>query len=209
MAEGDSSWLAPLMDWVVDVDVPATKAAVADLRARNPNLSNDDLAGQIFSKARWKGAATGVLTGLPANPWVSVPAAAADMAAMMRLEVSAAAHVALLYDPDFFEDEASALELLVPVLGMNATSQAMRELGVRGAMGVTRQTIRSVLTKQTLRTFQRIMLKYFGIKVTQRALITKTLPIVGGIVGGGWNWVEMTAVGTRCVAYFEGRPLED
>lgn len=38
------------------------------------------------------------------------------------------------------------------------------------------------------------MLKYFGIKVTQKGVVTKTLPIVGGLIGGGWNYIEVSVV---------------
>ena len=46
------------------------------------------------------------------------------------------------------------------------------------------------------------MLKYFGIKVTQKGIITKTLPIVGGMIGAGWNAVEVELIKRRVISYF-------
>ena len=46
------------------------------------------------------------------------------------------------------------------------------------------------------------MLKYFGIKVTQKGIITKTLPIVGGMIGTGWNTVEVELIKRRVISYF-------
>ncbi|WP_437812397.1 hypothetical protein [Sorangium sp. So ce1078] len=83
----------------------------------------------------------------------------------------------------------------------------MRELTIRGGMGVSREAIKKVFTKETLRQFKRIMLKYFGLKVGQRSLIAKTLPVVGGVIGGAWNYNELRVVGDRVYAYFEGREL--
>jgi len=56
-----------------------------------------------------------------------------------------------------------------------------------------------------LKAFQKIMLKYFGIKVTQKGVTTKTLPIVGGLIGGAWNYIEDGSIKRRITDYFEGR----
>ena len=46
------------------------------------------------------------------------------------------------------------------------------------------------------------MLKYFGLKVTQKGLITKTLPVVGVLIGGTWNYIEVGMVRNRTIKYF-------
>lgn len=141
--------------------------------------------------------------GLPANPWVAVPTATADVAVTLKTEVTAAARTAVIYDDRFFEDEDAQWELLIPVFGLNVSSQFARELGIRGGMGVTRAAIKKYLSKETLKQFKKIMLKYFGIKVTQKGIITKTLPIVGGLIGGGWNYIEVGRIRGRTIKYFE------
>ena len=124
-----------------------------------------------------------------------------DVAITLRIQVLATAKTALVYDPRFFEDDCAQWELLVPVLGIDATQMA-RELGVRSGMGITRVAIRKYLSKTTLKQFKKLMWKYFGLKVTQKGVVTKTLPIVGGIIGGTWNWER-----ARTISYFEGRAL--
>ncbi|HXF07365.1 MAG TPA: hypothetical protein VNK45_02395, partial [Candidatus Acidoferrales bacterium] len=54
------------------------------------------------------------------------------------------------------------------------------------------------------KTFRKIMGKYFGIKVTQKGIITKTLPIIGGLIGGTWNYIEISGIKKRIIKYFEG-----
>ncbi|MGF6768753.1 hypothetical protein P3T18_001223 [Paraburkholderia sp. GAS199] len=199
--------LTKILEWVINIDVPAITASVAAVREKNPNLSNRELAHKAFSGARWKATTVGVVSGLPANLAVAVPAAVADFGATIRLEVAAAARVAVIYDPHFFDNEDASMELLFPIFGIDLASQFAREFGVRGAMGLTREAIKKILKKQTLEAFKKIMLKYFGIKVTQKGVITKTLPIVGGIIGGGWNYVEVGVIRNRTIRYFEGEAL--
>ena len=198
----ENTALVKALEWVIDIDPPAIIASVAAERRRSPNASNRGLAETAFSKARWKATATGVATGLPANPWVALPAATVDVAATLKLEALAAARVAVIYNPDYFENEGAAWELLIPIFGIDVVSQAFREFGVRGGIGLTRTTIRKYLTKETLKQFQKIMLKYFGIKVTQKGVIAKTLPIVGGLIGGAWNFVEVGKIRNRTIRYF-------
>ena len=123
----------------------------------------------------------------------------------LRSEVAAVARAAVVYDENFFDDLDAKWELLLPVFGLNLGSQFLREVGVRGGMGVTRVLIKKYLSKETLKQFQKIMLKYFGIKVTQKAVITKTLPIVGGLIGGAWNYMEVGQVQKRTIDYFDAR----
>ncbi|WP_147445601.1 hypothetical protein [Corallococcus aberystwythensis] len=53
-----------------------------------------------------------------------------------------------------------------------------------------------------LKALQRFALKYLGLKLTQRAIITKTVPLVGAGIGATWNWVEVQRVGKRAVRYY-------
>lgn len=195
------------LDWVIDLDPPAIIASVAEEIRKNPSLSNRRLAEIAFSKARWKATAAGIATGIPANPWLSAPAALVDVAATLKIQVLAAARVAIIYDKEFFNEEDAAWELLIPIFSISTGSQALRELGVLGGMGLTREAIKKHLSKETLKTFKKIMLKYFGIKVTQKGVITKTLPIVGGLIGGTWNYVEVTKIKNRTIKYFEGKEI--
>jgi hypothetical protein len=199
----ENKTLMKALEWVVDIDPPAIAASVEAERNKNPDLSKKQLAVKAFSKARWKATAAGVVTGLPANPWVAVPAATTDVAVTLKTEVLATARAAVIYDQNFFEEEDAKWELLIPVFGINVGSQILREFGIRGGMGVTRAAIKKYLSKETLKVFKKILLKYFGIKVTQKGIITKTLPIVGGLIGGAWNYIEVGKIKNRSIKYFE------
>jgi len=199
----DNKALTKALEWVVEIDPPAIIASVKAERTKYPNATNQKLVEKAFSAARWKASSTGFVTELPANPWTAAPAATLDIAVTLKTEVAAVARAAVIYDENFFDDDDAKWELLIPVFGMNVISQLFRELGIRGGMGVTRVAIKKYLSKENLEKFKKIMLKYFGIKVTQKGIITKTIPIVGGMIGGGWNYVEVGRVRKRTIAYFE------
>jgi hypothetical protein len=201
----ENNALMEVLEWVIDIDSPTILASVAAERNQHPELTNKQLAGNAFSQARWKATYAGLVTGLPANPWAALPAATTDVAVTLKTEVYAAARTAIIYDASFFDDEEAKWELLIPVLGLNVGSQFARELGITGGMGVTRAAVRQYLSKETLKAFQRIMLKYFGMKITQKGVITKTLPIIGSLIGGGWNYLEVGRVKSRTIGYFENK----
>jgi len=52
-------------------------------------------------------------------------------------------------------------------------------------------------------------LKVFGKRVLQRTFITKTVPIVGGVIGAGWNWIEIKLQGKRVIRYFAEGDVTD
>jgi hypothetical protein len=193
--------------WAVAVDSSETKAFVQGLRARYPGKDNRTLAKKIYSRTAWKGASVGLVAGLPANLVVAIPAAVLDAAVVLRMEVTAAGRVAVIYEPTFLDDDDAPWELLAPIFGMDVVSQALRELGVKAGQQVTKQLIKKYLSKETLKQFQRIMLKVFGMKVLQKAVVAKTVPIVGGLIGGTWNFVEVHLQGRRVIKYFEGETL--
>ena len=203
--EKNNSALMKVLNWVIDVDPPAIAASVAAEREKDGTVSNHVLARRAFSRSQWKATLAGVISGLPANPWVAVPAATTDIAITLKTEITAVARTAIIYDPDFFEEEGTKWELLVPVFGIHVVSQFARELGIRGGMGLSRVAIRKYLSKETLKLFKRVMLKYFGMKVTQKAVITKTLPIIGGLIGGVWNFLEVRRIRRRTMKFLDVR----
>jgi hypothetical protein len=199
----ENNALIEVLEWVVDINLEAIATSVAEERNQHPELTNQQLAGNAFSHARWKAVSAGVATGLPANPWITLPAATTDIAITLKAEVYAAAWTAIIYDASFFDDDEAKWELLIPVLGLNVGSQFAREIGITGGMGITRAAIRKYLSKETLKAFQKLILKYFGIKITQKSVITKTLPIIGGLIGGAWNYLEVNQIKSRTISYFE------
>ena len=52
---------------------------------------------------------------------------------------------------------------------------------MRASQGATKVLIRKYINKDVLKTLVRLALKYLGLRLTQKAIISKTVPVVGGI----------------------------
>lgn len=202
------SKLVRLLEWVIDLEPRLIAHDASALKSRYPGVNNEVLADHVFADARWKATASGALTGLPGNLLVAAPAALLDVTALLRLEAHAAARVACLYDPDFLQDEEAKWEVLVPVFGINVLSQIARQAGIQAGMAMSRKMLRKLVSKGSLSALKRILAQHFGARVSQRALITKTVPLVGALIGGAWNYGEVTLLRARCVRYFADQDLQ-
>ena len=43
--------------------------------------------------------------------------------------------------------------------------------------------------------------------MAKKAVVTKTVPLVGAGIGAAWNWVELEAVGKRAIRYYQRRSI--
>ncbi len=191
----------------ISVDMPSVQDAVQRLRAQHPNAPIARLAAKIYARAARRGAALGFATGLPASLLFALPSATVDALAMLRLELGAAAKIAMFFEPKFLEEPDAVWELFVPILGASLAAHFLREVGVDADAGVTRGVIRPHLAGNDLKTFQHFVFRAFGKRITQKAVLSKSVPIVGAMVGGGWDYFELKLQGARVTRYFEGRRL--
>ena len=188
---------------ITDIDKEKVRNAVKKARMDNPLMSDLELATYFFDQSRLKAAAAGFGLGVAGNPLAIVPSAIADITITTKTEVFAAACAAETFHEGFLDSETARMELLVPVFGMGAMDQLAAELGIRAGKELTKDLIKKHLSKETLKQFKKIMLKYFGIKVTQKGIITKTLPIVGGFIGASWNAIEVSVMKNRVIKYLQ------
>jgi hypothetical protein len=135
MTNADEGLMEKALNLALSFDHEEIAGDVRAQRAKYPSDDRDKLIERLISRTRWKGAAVGFGTGLPANPWVMVPAAIADAGAVLRMEVTLAARIALLFDPDYLADGETPYELMVPIMGGRLMSEFTREFGIRGGMG--------------------------------------------------------------------------
>ncbi|RJS93270.1 hypothetical protein D3260_08275 [Salinisphaera sp. Q1T1-3] len=192
----------------MQIDIEALSASIAADRAAEPAVTDAALIDRAFDAARRKSTLLALATGLPANPWIAMPAASFDVALTLRAEIQAVARAALVHDPAFFDDEAAAWTLLVPVFGIGASSQFARSIGVAGTHYVSRALLQRYLAREGVRHFKRLMLKHFGLRVTRRGLITKSVPLAGAVIGAGWNYAEVAAIRSRTRRFLERRTVE-
>jgi hypothetical protein len=64
--------------------------------------------------------------------------------------------------------------------------------------------VRRVMTREAGKEIGERAVKFLGIRLSEKAVATKTVPIVGAGIGAAWNWLEIQAVGHRAVDYHLG-----
>ena len=180
-----------------------------ELRRNHPGASVDELVDRAITTAKRWAAAYGAGSGVATTPLAMVPAAMADMGLTMRQQAHLVGVVAALKDPTSLEDADGFRSDVLTVMFPHAVSQALREAAVQAGKTTTRTLVRKYISKELLRAIIRFAAKYLGIKLTQRAIISKTVPIVGGAIGATWNWVDVERCGRRAVKYFNDQAITD
>lgn len=197
----DNNKLAGALKWAISVNPDDIRAYVAKKREAHADTSNRDLADSIVATYATRAGAVGFATGLGTNPFVMFGSALGDMAIILRMYSFLTAAVGYLSDPKYFEDPDWEDDALLMMAGPKAISRAMQVAGVELGKQTTKRAIKTYLSKGVLQAVKRLVLKWFGKKVTQKMILTKAIPVVGGIVGGAWNYAELRIVGRRIVAY--------
>lgn len=193
----DERRLAQALEWVVAFEDEAVLAWVARQRRLRPGDGAGALARRAFGRARLKATFSGIVSGLPGNPLFAAPAAAVDVAVVLRVHTLAAARVACIAQPSWrsADDPLARWALLVPVLGIEL-EDAPREGGERSA------ATRRYLKKKGLKILKKLVLKDFGKRVAARATFGRSVPVLGAAIGGVWNFHEVARIRDRTLSHF-------
>ena len=187
-------------------DAAECRGAADELRRKHPTETAEELARRAVRGARQAGLAVGAATGAASNPIVMVPAALADMTAMLRIEGRMAGTIAALLDPAALLDGSLRADV-VGILFPGAVSQVLRQVGVRAGEQATKNLIRKSLGEDAVKMAVKVATRHLGVDLTRNAIVEKTIPLVGAGIGAGWNWLEVGAVGNRAIHYYQGEPL--
>jgi hypothetical protein len=197
-----------LMSWVVP-DVLECRRAAMEMTARAPDAPREQLAKELVRAAQKRAATVGGVTGLAAGPWSMVPAALADVAAVLKIEGTMVGGVAALLDPESLDDPERFRAEVVAVVFPAAVSQALRHVGIRAGEQVTKSLVRRAAGKGGFESLLKFAGKLLGTRLPAKSLATKSVPLVGVGIGAGWNWLEASAVGRRAIAYHTGQPIAE
>ena len=201
-----SPLLENLLDWVVP-DRDQCRKAAEELVARNPGLSPEQLARHAVSSAQGWAASAGAATGVVANPLIALPAAAADMAAVLRIEGTMAGTIAALIDPASLDHPNTFPADVLAIVFPGAVSQALRQIGVRWGQKISQELIRRYVSEGLMKSVTRLASRYLFVHVTEKAIVSKTVPLIGAGIGAGWNWLEVKAVGNRAIHYYQHKNI--
>ena len=179
----------------------------ARLREEHPGLTPEQIAHKTVASAKRMAAGTGALMGLAGSPVTWIPAAAADAAAVLKIEGRMAGTIAALLDPDILDDPQQFQADVIAVVFPGVASQALRVAGMRTGMSISRRLIRSQSAERLIEAVLRHGGRWLGVRYARKAVISKGIPLIGAGIGSGWNWLEVHAVGQRAVSYYMHRPI--
>lgn len=195
-----------VLGWVIP-DRETCREAARRLAAEHPGETPEELARRAVRHAVPLAVGTGGATGAASSPLTMIPAAVADVAAMLRIEGMLAGMVAALLDPKSLDEPGRFEGDVVSIVFPGAVSQALRTVGVRAGQAITKNLVRKYFGEAFLQTVGRYTARYALGKLTQKAILTKAVPLIGAGIGAGWNWVEVNAVGRRAIRYFQNRAV--
>lgn len=195
--------LQKIMSWLIP-DVEDCRSEADRLRLEDPNATAEQHARRAVKESRKWAAGVGAATGMAASPVTFLPAAVADAAMMLKLEGKLAGTIAALLDPESLNAPDTFRKDILRAVFPGAVSQALRKFGVRAGEEAAKNLVRKLVGREAAREVGERAVKLLGIRLTEKAIATKAIPIVGAAIGAGWNWVEIQAVGNRTVAYHLG-----
>jgi hypothetical protein len=192
-----------ILRWVIP-EAEECRRVAAELMLAAPEETPAQVAVGAVKTARKWAAAAGATTGLAASPITMLPAAVADMAAMLRIEGHMAGTIAALLDPASLDDETTFRRDIIRVVFPGAVSQALRKVGVRVGENAAKSLINKVASRALMKEIAEQAAKRLGVRLTRKAVATKTVPLVGAGIGAAWNWFEIQAIGRRAIHYHAG-----
>lgn len=167
---------------------------------KTPDACVDNLVSWQMAKT----ATTGFVLGLPGLP--ALPATLpADLASTAYVQLRMIAVIGLLYGWDLKSDRLRTLAYL-SLLGSSA-GEALREAGVQ----VTTKLSASLIKKIPGKILSNIN-KFVGFRLLTKAgttgvvNLTKVVPILGGVVGGGINAYSTKQISVAAIALLKDGP---
>ena len=202
--EHDRQPLTALLRFALRVDQPRCRRLTQRLRQHHPEATDRELAEKLVTFYARRGAVAGFVSGLATNPFLALPAAVADVAALLRFYANLSATVGCLADPHYFDEPGWEADALVMLAGRRAASRVLQGIAVEGVKRTAHDLVQRQARAAVVRSLGQGAAGRVGAKITQRALAAKLVPILGGLVGGAWNYLELRSVGRRIVRFHFG-----
>ncbi|MCV3296572.1 hypothetical protein NRF22_05520 [Oenococcus kitaharae] len=174
------------------------------IKAANRVVLNDTEKSTVFSFA----------AGLPSMPLIMAGSATADILQYFAFAVRMAQEVAYVFGrPSIFNEDGALTEAgerevmlyLGAMLGVAAANSGL--MLVSRGLGATagKKMLQAALTKTFWYPLMKKIGAAIGLQVTKKtasSLVTKTVPIIGGIASGGLTFLTFRPMGKRLIKVF-------
>lgn len=204
-SQPDDSFIDKLLNWIIDVGIngfgflpPATKVAEDHLRScKTPEEAVDSVIAGRTALA----AGTGFLTGLGgiATLPVTIPA---SLASSYALGANTAAAIAIIRGYDINSDQVRTF-ILLSLIG-EAGLEVLRAVGVNAGSKIAKNLIGQIPGKVLIEINKKVGFRLVT-KAGEKGVVNlmKLVPLVGGIVGAGFDSAFVNQCGKTAKQLFK------
>lgn len=189
---------------------PAIRQRVEQLRAANPDLSQEQLARKLIASVRRRVAGTGAASGAAAiapglGTLVTLGTSTSQALYALEQETELVLSIAIIYGRELADSEHQLMEALA-VIGLAGGAVKLREdVLVAGGRRITIAAFRRVPTAWLERATRGAVARVLGRAVLERAAAAtvRTVPLAIGLaVGAGFDLVAVTLLGRAAIRYY-------
>jgi hypothetical protein len=196
--------LSRFFDWVVSTEPEKVSAYVDKLRSQNPGISDDNLAKKIVSRKTLKNGLVGGITGIPGilSLPVTIPA---DLVASWRIQAFMAMCVAYVYG---HTAETTDLKTdLYLIFAGDSAKEALKRIGIEVGKTLTKKGVQKYITREVMKKIWSVLGRKIITKAGEKSLTSfmRMVPLVGGVIGFGFDWAYARTVGKFAIKYYSGR----
>ena len=195
---------------VVSAREPAIQGHIQQLRARNPHLTNDQLALSLIRSTRRRVSATAAMSGAAAiAPGLGTVLAIGTITSQafyaLEQEVELVLSIAMIYGHELSGSDERVIEALL-VVGIASGAVKLREdVLVAGGERIAVAAIRGMPGLLLVHGGGRVMSRILARFITSGAarMAARVIPLAIGVAAGaGFDWVAVTGLGRAAMRYY-------
>lgn len=173
-------------------------------------------AEKIIKDSTAKTSFTSFVAGLPSNPVTAVVAGGADIVQYMGFALNLAQQIAYLFGEDDLykgnykelpeEVQIRIISYLGIMFGASGATALIANVSKTAGKNLGKMVAKQALTKTAWYPLVKKVGTIIGVNITKKSvgsIITKTVPILGGLASGGITYLTFKPMGTRLADTFE------
>lgn len=170
-------------------------------------------AETVVKNSTTRTAAISFASGLPANPAIMLAAGGADVVQYFAFAINMAQKIAYLFGEDELFDECNnqiseaakirIIAYLGVMFGAAGATSLIAKTSVKVGENLGKKLAATALTKTAWYPLVKKVGAIIGAKITKQTVgkvVSKAVPVIGGIVSGGITYVTFKPMGNRLVA---------
>jgi len=167
-------------------------------------------ADKIIAASTTSTSLTSFAAGLPGNPVAMIAAGGADVVQYFGFALNMAQKLAYLFgDDDLFSSDMDQLSeqtqnriiaYLAAMLGVSGAATLILNVTAKASEAIGKKVAAKALTKTAWYPIMKKVTASIGVKITKQTVgkvVTKAVPVLGGVVSGGITYVTFRPMGKR------------